>query len=194
MISSVCTAFLTTSVIVSPVSFVSLSISISSFFDRSIILFLLATLTSSTFSTLISALQGPTLSIVSNADASIAVSTLSRLDGTVISPSDFPFFESMFTSILPILPLFCKSLRSSSSPNSPSVCPKIAPTTSGFSTTPSAVILAFIRYFIVVGSKYIFITPEKNTYLSVVMPETPVMGLQALAQWGSCCVKQHNLK
>jgi len=69
-------------------------------------------------------------------------------------PSDLPDLEVTSTSILPILPDFCRSLRSSSSPRSPSVCPKIAPTTSGFSTMPSALIFAFTMYFVVFGSMF----------------------------------------
>ena len=52
-------------------------------------------------------------------------------------------------SILPILPDFCSSRKSSSGPKSPSVCPKTAPMTSGFSTTPSISNLARISYFTV---------------------------------------------
>ena len=44
---------------------------------------------------------------------------------------------------------FLEFLRSSSGPNKPSVCPKTAPITSGFSTTPSISNLACITYFIV---------------------------------------------
>ena len=67
-------------------------------------------------------------------------------------PSDLPPLEVTSTSILPILPDFCRSLRSRSSPSRPSVCPKIAPTTSGFSTIPSALIFAFTMYLVVFGS------------------------------------------
>jgi hypothetical protein len=77
------------------------------------------------------------------------VETLSKLVGTVIVPTVLSFFERSSISILPILPDFCSSLKSSSGPNSPSVWPKTAPMTSDFSTTPSISNFAFITYFIV---------------------------------------------
>ena len=77
------------------------------------------------------AIHGPTLSTVSNADASMEVSILFKLDGIIIWPTDFPLLESIFTWILPMRPVFCNSLKSNSSPNNPSVCPNNAPTTSG---------------------------------------------------------------
>jgi len=76
------------------------------------------------------------------AAAIIAVSALSNELGIIISPFVFPFFVSVFTSIRPILPDFCNSRNSRSSPKSPSVCPNIAPITSGLSTTPSIWIVA----------------------------------------------------
>ena len=78
--------------------------------------------------------------MVSSDAANMAVSTLSRLDGMTISPLDRPALEFILTLILPILPVFCNSLKSRSLLKSPSVCPKIAPTTSGFSTIPLALI------------------------------------------------------
>ena len=84
--------------------------------------------------------QGPTLFMVSNDAANMAVSTLSRLDGMTISPLDRPAFELILTLILPIRPVFCNYRKSRSLLKSPSVCPKIAPTTSGFSTIPLALI------------------------------------------------------
>jgi len=95
--------------------------------------------------------------------ARMAVSTWSRLDGRTMEPSDLPLLEEISTSMRPILPVFWSSLRSSSSPSSPSVCPNIAPTTSGFSTTPSVVILAVITYFVVFGSMFI-IPPSENQH------------------------------
>ena len=92
--------------------------------------------TSSTFSRLIFASQGPMRSTLSIAAAMMAVETLSRLDGITIEPAVLSCFESRLISIRPMRPDFCSSLRSRSGPNSPSVCPKTAPTTSGFSTTP----------------------------------------------------------
>lgn len=78
-----------------------------------------------------------------------AVETLSRLVGIAIVPVVLSFFECNSISILPILPDFCSSLKSSSDPKSPSVCPKTAPITSGFSTTPSISNFACMTYFIV---------------------------------------------
>jgi hypothetical protein len=46
-------------------------------------------------------------------------------------------------------PVFWRCRRSSSGPNKPSVLPKTAPITSGFSTTPSISNLAWTTYFIV---------------------------------------------
>src|SRR5207245_1421828 len=53
-------------------------------------------------------------------------------------------------------PLFCRSRKSNSSPRSPSVWPNTAPTTSGFSTIPSASRRAWMRYLVVLGSMFIF--------------------------------------
>ncbi len=78
-----------------------------------------------------------------------AVLTRSRLVGIVIAPVVRSFFERKSISILPMRPVFWSSLRSSSGPKRPSVCPKTAPITSGFSTTPSISNLACITYFIV---------------------------------------------
>ncbi len=119
----------------------------SSSFALDITKLLLLTLTSSIFLTLIFALQGPILCMISNAAPMIAVSALSRLDGTIIVPDVFPDTVSVFTSILPILPLLCSSLSSRSCPSSPSVWPNIAPMTSGLSTTPSISMLACTMYF-----------------------------------------------
>jgi hypothetical protein len=67
----------------------------------------------------------------------------------VIAPVVLSFFECKSISILPMRPVFCSSLKSSSGPKSPSVWPKTAPITSGFSTTPSISNLACTTYFIV---------------------------------------------
>ncbi len=72
----------------------------------------------------------------------MAVSTRSRLEATVTSPNDWPPSLVISTSMRPTFEDCWRSRRSSSSPSSPSVCPKIAPTTSLRSTTPSAVIAA----------------------------------------------------
>ena len=116
---------------------------------RSIITFRLASLMSSIFSRKTFAEQGPTLFMLSMLAAINAVLTRSKLVGTVIVPVVLSFFECRSISILPIRPVFCNSLRSSSGPKSPSVCPKTAPITSGFSTTPSISNLACITYFMV---------------------------------------------
>jgi len=110
---------------------------------------LFASRMSSIFSRVTFAAHGPTRVIVSKLAASMAVDTLSRLVGIRIFPVVLSRFECNSISILPILPLFCSSLRSSSGPNKPSVCPKTAPITSGFSTTPSISNLALITYFTV---------------------------------------------
>jgi len=112
-------------------------------------IFLLASLTSSIFSSVSFAAHGPTRFMASTLAAISAVETRSRLVGMVMVPVVLSFLECRSISILPILPDFCSSLRSSSGPNSPSVCPKTAPMTSGFSTTPSISNLACITYFIV---------------------------------------------
>lgn len=78
-----------------------------------------------------------------------AVETLSRLVGMVIVPVVLSFLDCNSISILPMRPVFCNSLKSSSDPKSPSVWPKTAPITSGFSTTPSISNLACVTYFIV---------------------------------------------
>jgi hypothetical protein len=65
----------------------------------------------------------------------------------MIAPFVLPDFVSVSTSILPILPDLCSSLSSSSEPKRPSVWPKIAPMTSGLSTTPSIWIFACTIYF-----------------------------------------------
>ncbi len=92
--------------------------------------------------TAIFAVQGPILWIISKAAAIIEVSALSKLEGIRMVPLVFPVLVSALTSILPIFPLLCNSLNSKSDPNSPSVWPKIAPITSGLSTTPSISIVA----------------------------------------------------
>ncbi len=50
-----------------------------------------------------------------------AVDTRSRLVGIVIVPAVLSFFDCNSISILPILPVFWSSRRSSSGPKSPSV-------------------------------------------------------------------------
>jgi len=94
-------------------------------------------------------LHGPTRFMLSMLAAIMAVDTLSRLVGMFMLPVVLSCFESKLISILPILPDFWSSRRSSSGPNNPSVCPKRAPITSGFSTTPSTSNRARITYFIV---------------------------------------------
>ena len=91
--------------------------------------------------------QGPTRSTISRDAARMLVSTMSRLDGTRIVPVVFPPRTCASTSIRPMRPFFWSSRKSSSSPKSPSVCPKTAPTMSGFSTIPSIWKLARTRYF-----------------------------------------------
>ena len=144
------------SVDISGTSFIS---SLSSIFDLSMICFLFTALISSIDLHLSFASHGPTLSIVSIVAAISAVSVLSRLDGIVIFPLDFPLTVVTSTSILPILPVLWSSLKSSSLPKRPSLCPNNAPITSGFSTVPSASNSAVIRYFTDVCANFpIFIT------------------------------------
>jgi hypothetical protein len=95
------------------------------------------------------ALQGPTRLMLSTLAAMSAVDTRSRLVGMVMLPFVRSFLECRSISILPMRPVFCSSRRSSSGPKSPSVWPKTAPITSGFSTTPSISNLACTTYFIV---------------------------------------------
>jgi len=116
---------------------------------RSIITFRLASLMSSIFSRRTLAEQGPTRFMLSTLAAMRAVETRSRLVGIVIVPVVRSFFECKSISILPMRPVFWSSLRSSSGPKRPSVWPKTAPITSGFSTTPSISNLACITYFMV---------------------------------------------
>ena len=116
---------------------------------RSMIIFLRASRMSSIFSRLTLAEHGPTRFMLSMLAAISAVETLSRLVGMVIEPLVLSFFECRSISILPMRPVFWSSLRSSSGPKSPSVWPKTAPMTSGFSTTPSISNLASTMYLIV---------------------------------------------
>ena len=116
---------------------------------RSIITLRLASRMSSTLSSFTLAEQGPTRFMLSMLAAINAVLTRSRLVGIVIVPVVRSFFECNSISILPMRPVFWSSLRSSSGPKSPSVCPKTAPMTSGFSTTPSISNLPCITYFMV---------------------------------------------
>ena len=116
---------------------------------RSMIIFRRASRMSSIFSRSTLAEQGPTRLMLSTLAAMRAVETRSRLVGMVIEPVVRSFFECKSISILPMRPVFCSSRRSSSGPKSPSVCPKTAPMTSGFSTTPSISNLACTTYFIV---------------------------------------------
>jgi len=115
----------------------------------SMIIFLRASRMSSIFSKSTLAPQGPTRFMLSTDAAMSAVLTRSRLVGIVMVPVVLSFLLCRSISILPIRPVFCSSRRSSSGPNKPSVCPKTAPITSGFSTTPSISNLACITYFIV---------------------------------------------
>ena len=116
---------------------------------RSMMIFLRASRMSSILSRETLALQGPTRFMLSMLAAIRAVLTRSRLVGMVMVPVVLSFLLCRSISILPIRPVFWSSLRSSSGPNKPSVCPKTAPMTSGFSTTPSMSNLACITYFIV---------------------------------------------
>jgi len=116
---------------------------------RSMMIFRLASRISSIFSKMTLALHGPTRLMLSTLAAMSAVLTRSRLVGIVMAPVVRSFLLCRSISILPIRPVFWSSLRSSSGPKSPSVCPKTAPITSGFSTTPSISNLACITYFIV---------------------------------------------
>ncbi len=104
---------------------------------------------SSIFSKVTLAEHGPTRFMLSTLAAMSAVDTRSRLVGIVIEPVVRSFLECRSISILPILPVFWSSRRSSSGPKRPSVWPKTAPITSGFSTTPSISNLACTTYFIV---------------------------------------------
>ncbi len=118
-------------------------------FARSMMIFRRASRMSSIFSRLTFAEHGPTRFMLSMLAAISAVETLSRLVGMVIEPWVWSFFEWRSISIRPMRPVFCSSRRSSSGPKSPSVCPKTAPITSGFSTTPSISNLASTTYLIV---------------------------------------------
>jgi hypothetical protein len=93
--------------------------------------------------------HGPTRLMLSTLAAMSAVETRSRLVGMVMAPVVRSFLECKSISILPMRPVFWSSRRSSSGPKSPSVWPKTAPITSGFSTTPSISNLACTTYFIV---------------------------------------------
>jgi hypothetical protein len=113
------------------------------------IIFLRASRMSSILSRSTFAEQGPTRLMLSTLAAMRAVLTRSRLVGMVMVPVVRSFLLCRSISILPMRPVFWSSLRSSSGPNKPSVCPKTAPITSGFSTTPSISNLACITYFMV---------------------------------------------
>ena len=104
---------------------------------------------SSIFSRVTLAEHGPTRFMLSTLAAMSAVETRSKLVGIVMEPVVRSFLECKSISILPMRPVFWSSRRSSSGPKSPSVCPKTAPITSGFSTTPSISNLACTTYFIV---------------------------------------------
>ena len=103
--------------------------------------------TSSIFVTFSLALHGPMRWMISSAAPTIAVSALSSDEGIMISPAVFPPLVSTLTSILPILPDRWSSRSSKSAPRRPSVWPKMAPMTSGRSTTPSISIVACTMYF-----------------------------------------------
>jgi hypothetical protein len=116
---------------------------------RSMIIFRRASRISSIFSKITLAEHGPTRFMLSTLAAMSAVETRSKLVGIVIEPVVRSFLECKSISILPMRPVFWSSRKSSSGPKSPSVCPKTAPITSGFSTTPSISNLACTTYFIV---------------------------------------------
>ena len=116
---------------------------------RSMIIFRRASRMSSILSKVTLAEQGPTRFMLSTLAAMRAVETRSKLVGMVMEPVVRSFLECKSISILPMRPVFWSSRKSSSGPKSPSVCPKTAPITSGFSTTPSISNLACTTYFIV---------------------------------------------
>ncbi len=116
---------------------------------RSMMTFRRASRMSSILSRLTLALQGPTRLMLSTLAAISAVDTRSRLVGMVMAPLVRSFLEWRSISIRPMRPVFWRCRRSSSGPNKPSVLPKTAPITSGFSTTPSISNLAWTTYFIV---------------------------------------------
>ena len=116
---------------------------------RSMMIFRRASRMSSIFSRLTLAPHGPTRLMLSMLAAMSAVETRSRLVGMVIAPVVLSFFECRSISMRPMRPVFWSSRKSSSGPKSPSVCPKTAPITSGFSTTPSISNLASTTYLIV---------------------------------------------
>jgi len=116
---------------------------------RSMMILRRASRMSSILSRLTLAEHGPTRFMLSTLAAMSAVDTRSRLVGIVIEPVVRSFLECRSISILPMRPVFWSSRRSSSGPKSPSVWPKTAPITSGFSTTPSISNLACTTYFIV---------------------------------------------
>jgi len=118
-------------------------------FARSIIILRRASRISSILSKNTLAPHGPTRFMLSTLAAISAVETRSKLVGIVMLPLVRSFFECNSISILPIRPVFWSSRRSRSGPKSPSVWPKTAPITSGFSTTPSMSKRACITYFIV---------------------------------------------
>src|SRR5437870_600662 len=169
-ISDTCTLWRTSSRRSDPEVFDSSTMGESRERARSMILFRFVTRVSSTLSTLIVALHGPTRSIVSRAAARIEVSTWSSEDGIRIVPSLRPFLLWTSTSIRPMRPLFCRSLKSNSSPRSPSVWPNTAPTTSGFSTIPSASRRAWMRYLVVLGSMFIFTLVRASGASAVSVP------------------------
>jgi len=129
-------------------------------FARSMTKVLLLMRTSSIFSTLTFALQGPMRCIVSSAAAMMAVSALSKELGIMIFPVAFPARGSSRTSMRAILPDRCSSRSSRSSPRSPSVCPNMAPITSGRSTSPSMVMLALMMYFDDTGLIFPMVIPS----------------------------------
>jgi hypothetical protein len=116
---------------------------------RSMMIFRRASRMSSILSRVTLAEHGPTRLMLSTLAAMSAVETRSRLVGMVMAPVVRSFLECKSISILPMRPVFWSSRRSSSGPKSPSVWPKTAPITSGFSTTPSISNLACTTYFIV---------------------------------------------
>ncbi len=82
---------------------------------------LLVSLRSSIFSRNTLAEHGPIRSTLSTAAAIIAVDALSKLEGITIFPEVLSSLEWSDISILPILPVFCSSLKSRSGPKRPSV-------------------------------------------------------------------------
>ena len=139
---------LTSSITVFDAASPELTSSSSSSLARSTTLVRLVALISWISFTVIFAVHGPILSMVSNEEAIIAVSTLSRLLGIMIIPCTLPPLFSISTSTCPILAVRWSFLNSNSSPSRPSVWPIIAPMMSFLCTVPLTFMSARTIYFI----------------------------------------------